>query len=122
MAEHTHTPGPYEVKNLTDVFGPLGGDSGDGMAADPNDGWLVADCSAGVTFAGNMETELGFDVQKANARLLATAPDMLAMLEDVACRIIESENWWMDCPDRGGFDLDAIQALIAKATGATDNG
>ncbi len=42
--------------------------------------------------------------------------DMVKMLDDVAKRITDSDEWWMDDPDRGGFDLEAIEALVAKAT------
>ena len=51
----------------------------------------------------------------ANARLIAAAPELLEQLQDVLARIEKSEEWWMDCPDRGGFDADAIRSAIAKA-------
>lgn len=54
-----------------------------------------------------------------NARLVAAAPDLLEALECVAKRIEASDEWWMDCPDRGGFDLTAIKAAIAKALSPT---
>lgn len=53
----------------------------------------------------------------ANAHLIAAAPELLEQLQDVLARIEKSEEWWMDCPDRGGFDANAIRSAIAKATG-----
>lgn len=53
-----------------------------------------------------------------DARLLEAAPDLLAALQVVLKTIETSEHWWMDAPDRGGFDLEDIRAVIAKATGA----
>jgi hypothetical protein len=34
-----------------------------------------------------------------------------------AVKVIEkSDQWWMNCPDKGGFDLNIIQSAIQKAT------
>lgn len=62
--------------------------------------------------------DLKQDERSANARLIAAAPELLEQLADVLKRIEETDHWWMDCPDRGGFDAEAIRAIIAKATGA----
>ena len=35
-------------------------------------------------------------------------------LEDVLERIENSENWWMDEPDRGGFDVEMIKKALEK--------
>ncbi len=51
------------------------------------------------------------------AILFAAAPDTLKILEDVKKRIEDSEQWWIRDPDCGGFDLEAIEAAIAKAKG-----
>jgi hypothetical protein len=40
---------------------------------------------------------------------------LLEALKDVSRRIKESDEWWMDCPDRGGFDAMMIDAAIAQA-------
>jgi hypothetical protein len=34
-------------------------------------------------------------------------------LEDVLMRIERSDHWWIDVPDRGGFDLEQIKAALA---------
>ena len=78
-----HTPGPWEVVNATDVFGPLGGDSGDGMAAAENDGWQVASCDVGVGFFEGEPVCVSFDVKRANARLIAAAPELLDLAHEV---------------------------------------
>lgn len=41
---------------------------------------------------------------------------LVEALKDVADRIEKSENWWMDCPDRGGFDVDLINSALATLT------
>lgn len=79
-----HTPGPWEVINSTGVFSALGADSGDGMKADHNDGWQICDCSVGATAVEGDYVELGFAVQKANAKLIAMSPQLLLALIDAA--------------------------------------
>lgn len=52
----------------------------------------------------------------ANARLIAAAPDLLDELQKVV-EVIKHDDapWWIGCPDKGGFDVESIEALIAKA-------
>ena len=52
----------------------------------------------------------------ANTKLIAVAPEMLECLEGIKKTIESSEHWWMDCPNKGGFDLEKIDELIKKAT------
>lgn len=40
---------------------------------------------------------------------------LVGALQDCLDRIEKSEFWWMDCPDRGGFDADAIRAALSAA-------
>jgi hypothetical protein len=56
-------------------------------------------------------------IQEANARLIAAAPELLAILLDVQKRIKEGDEWWIGVKERGGFDEKMIDAVIAKATG-----
>lgn len=108
------TPGPWEVENSTDVFTQLGAKNANGVAADSNDGWQVADTSVGLTFVNNEAAYLSVDECIANAHLIAAAPDLYEKLSD-AVRVI---NAFIDAgntaciPERD----DAVKAL-AKALG-----
>lgn len=42
--------------------------------------------------------------------------EMLECLKEIKKTIESSEHWWMDCPNKGGFDLEKIEELIKKAT------
>lgn len=50
-----------------------------------------------------------------NATLIAAAPDLLEALEHVLSKIKASEHWWIDVPDRGGFDVELIESALKKA-------
>lgn len=107
MSTHQHTPGPWEVKNSTDVFGPLGGNDGSGQIADKNDGWHIADCSGSDSFICGELTSMTHANAKANARLIAAAPELLRDLIDL-----------VDAVDGNYAELTEIcRATIAKATG-----
>lgn len=73
----SHTPGPWEVFNGTDIFAPCG---------NGNDGYLVADCSVArtTTLRDGTEAELPYDQRLANARLIAAATDLLVACEAIA--------------------------------------
>ncbi|WP_188036211.1 hypothetical protein [Pseudomonas sp. EZ-C24] len=106
----THTPGPWEVLNETEVFTGLGADSGDGVKALPSDGWMIADCGDCVTFTEIGPAELGRDLRKANARLIAAAPDLLEALEGVERLCSQSGYIGVN-----GQYLKVVRAAIAKA-------
>ena len=40
---------------------------------------------------------------------------LVGALQDCLDRIEKSEFWGMDCPDRGGFDAEAIRAALSAA-------
>lgn len=52
-----------------------------------------------------------------NAQLISAAPELLAELIKAMKIIEESDEWWMDSPDRGGFDTESMDAAINKALG-----
>lgn len=88
MSDTKHTPGPWVAMNgATTIYGPLGGDSGDGWAADDTDGWMVAEVGNYPTLCEGEMTELGEECRLANAHLIAAAPDLLAALEEIM-------RWW----------------------------
>jgi len=107
MPEFKGTPGPWSVINTADVFSALGAPSGDGVNADANDGWLIADCENGFANVDGIHTELGLDVQRANAQLIAAAPDLLE-----ACQAADWESW--DLPE---YVRIKLKAALAKALG-----
>lgn len=78
----SYTRGPWSIENTTDIFGPNGGDSGDGVKAHHSDAWQVAAVGYYKAFVDNDLIELGEDVRKSNARLIASAPELLEALEN----------------------------------------
>ncbi|WP_063912549.1 MULTISPECIES: hypothetical protein [Pseudomonas] len=92
MTKYKHTPGPWEVLNETEVFTGLGADSGDGVKALPSDGWMIADCGGCVTFSEVGPAELSLGLRRANAKLIAATPAMLADLVDAAAQLRKYET------------------------------
>lgn len=85
MSEPMFTPGPWEVCNMTDVFSASGAARRDGLSADDNDGWAISDCSTGrSTSSAGGEYVLPLEEQKANARLIAAAPEMYEALKEMS--------------------------------------
>lgn len=93
MSNAKHTPGPWEWRIGNWLYG-----QGEMIL------WYTTD-------------DDGIHARTPDARLIAAAPDLLEALKDVLARIERSEAWWIDCPDRGGFDDGMIRAAISKATG-----
>ncbi len=84
-------------------------------------GDFILHTSTGTHIATTMPAELPVTPQSvANAEYIVRAcnafPKLVEMIKDFASRIRDSEEWWMDWPDMGGFDLDAIEVFIALAT------
>lgn len=110
-----HTPGPWTVPHfaLPDVDCEC--------AYVLCDEFFGAICSVHCSGEGNDFIKNGdnpkFEEACANARLIAAAPKLLEALLDVRNRIAQSEEWWIDAPERGGFDVAAIDAVITAATG-----
>lgn len=50
-------------------------------------------------------------------RLHEVNAELVAVLQDVLKRIDDSWEWWIDVPERGGFDRSMIESAIAKTTG-----
>lgn len=58
-----------------------------------------------------------YDEDINNGKLIAAAPELLEALQGVMSVIKKSEHWWIDSPDRGGFDTNSIEEAINKALG-----
>lgn len=103
-----HTPGPWEIDRGYTTM----------LAIGPGSGHMVAEVNCGIdTDATGLMSVCPDEEERANAILIAEAPNMLKALEYVIKRIDEIEEWWIDSPDRGGFDTDLIEAAIDKAKG-----
>jgi len=74
------TPGPWEVLNTVDIFTRLGAPDAFGTNAPSNDGWHIADCDMGG---------LQIDEVRANAHLIAAAPDLYEALDSAHKLICE---------------------------------
>lgn len=102
-----HTPGPWAASMWTDdVAGAVGWSIG---AGDPS--YLVPT----NTFEGDEEEA------EANARLMATAPELLtALLEERRLRLLgqEPDVHWESLRDERRACYSATDAAIAKATGS----
>lgn len=124
MSEFKGTPGPWIIENTTDIFGPMGGDSGDGVKCDSNDAWQIADVGFYASFVDGELIDMGNEPRKANAQLIAAAPELLEALLAAMAYIkatpcdpdITSEQTraWMRLQD---INPDAA---IAKALGTTE--
>ena len=111
------TPGPWEIENVTDVFTQSGAHNAEGITADHDDGWQVADCSVGKTSVDGELSQLSLDECICNARLIAAAPDLYEALTLLVADIDGNEpdpieQQWLGSPRR----KQCIEAL-AKARG-----
>jgi cytochrome c556 len=100
--EQKHTPGPWSIgsplNNPNNGF-PIRSESGEEVA-------VVADWSHRA------------NIERANARLIAAAPDLL----EAAIHAEETLSLYVAETGEPGAALDALRAAIAKAKGDTDAG
>ena len=110
MSNEKFTPGPWVVTNGCDIFGPLGGDSGDGVNCDHNDAWLVAEFDEYGACVDDEIVSMGKDVCTANGHLIAAAPKMYAAL----CQVLTVNHvHGHTLPET----LNNIEKLLAEARG-----
>lgn len=117
MSAPKHTPGPWSV--FDDDCEDYGDDglarmivSGEGDPNKNEDGLSIAFVIGGMPR----------DMEDANARLLAAAPDLLEALRPLAeCEVIETDAGLLDSDSARYFitmgEIRAARAAIAKATG-----
>ncbi len=89
----THTPGPWTIRYTTNIFGPRL--NGDGVR-------LVANTGG---YSSNVDDSVD-DVNKANAYLIAAAPDLLTALKGIRSTL---DDFLED------YELSVVDAVIAKA-------
>ena len=113
--EAAHTPGPWEICNLTDVFTTSGATNAAGRTADPNDGWQIADCAVGITSVDGEYEPLTSDEQQANAEFIVRA---MSSHDDLleACKAAK-KYLEPDLVEPGRTVFWQLVAAIAKATG-----
>ena len=96
MGERAHTPGPWRISKLTET------------AVEDGDGRGI--CSTGG-YQQNFDTERVYQENRANARLIAAAPDLLDACKR-ASEILRGRGYpgW-------GVAKDILNEAIAKAEG-----
>ncbi len=105
MGKQIHTPGPWHIEPLQD-------DEGESIAICKAGLGVIAVIEGGNNPAADGARTQGFsyDVDQANARLIAAAPEILEALKLLEGMIEETGD--------NKHDLAAARAAIAKAEGA----
>lgn len=79
------TAGPWTQMNGVNIFTDLGATNKNGVTADRNDGWCIADTSEGLTFVDGELVEMESNEQWDNAKFIAHArqdiPNLIAEVE-----------------------------------------
>ena len=101
-AQTQHTPGPWYADRRGHIWRYGGGVAGDKPLAAVSRGWYGED-------------ESGYPVE-ANARLIAAAPDLLAVVEEAIRLYGKPGGPWNVPSDPGGW-IARAQAAVAKARG-----
>ena len=104
------TEGPWVVMNGCDIYGPLGGDSGDGCKCDDSDGWLVAVVEPHESFVDGELVEHGLDCVKANQNLISAAPALYAALD----KLLDAID---SCTELTPELLRSCESILSKARG-----
>ncbi len=92
-----HTPGPWHLSY------PIGHD------------FLICDCPNGIPLASVHESNNDLEQLEANAKLMATAPDLLEALNDILTKYIDSANTITHLEVNESFVKKALE-VIQKAT------
>ena len=111
-----HTPGPWEPKRIESQRWEIDAPNGD-----PTIGHKLWQGLAAVYGCDDMSAA-GAQVAEANARLIAAAPAMLAVLKHyvMAFEKFAITNTDSSDMDRAGFLYESAQLAIKQATGETE--
>ncbi len=90
-----HTPIPWEVKNLHDIYTPCGAVNAHGIKAVDNDGWHIAQAHDGYTDVkredGSRESmQLEYDEIQANAQFVVRACNNYEKLMEAAIAMCDA--------------------------------
>lgn len=94
----THTPTPWRIEPEPDDEYIIRG---------ANDEWIANNTPYYPSAPSG--DDAAFIVKAVNSH-----DKLVEALRDVLARMDRSEEWWIDCPDRGGFDRDAIEAALEE--------
>ena len=119
MGENKHTPGPWTARPANDGSGDIG-------ICAPGVSNVIAECFADMRFDG----ERNFAEAKANARLIVSAPELLAELKSLRLAYVNLLEIGrdrilglggtcdpVDVMEAGDPALKSASAIIAKAEG-----
>ena len=110
MTKTKHTPGPWFVFNGVDIFTETGAENANGVFADDNDGWHIA-TDGRITKVDGIFQEMEYLEKRANAVLIASAPEMLELLKEL-CQLVKESARIYDNPFEGD---DKIFESIKKS-------
>jgi hypothetical protein len=79
------TPGPWNVRNLSDVFTDLGAANRDGVECNDNDAWQISDTFNPTAWVGDDTQDMSVDECDSNAQFIAhfNPAKILSMLDEL---------------------------------------
>lgn len=99
-----HTPGEWKATSTGNIYGLVNGE------------WIVVAVASDMP-CDDFAAERGMDMERANARLIAAAPDGLEVAEAVyAAMLNHPHDLWRV---KNQHEYCALRDFIAKATGRT---
>lgn len=112
-----HTPGPWEIVGIH-IYTALGGINAKGSKAHATDGWNIATVNPwACTNEDGVDEDLQADEQRANARLIAAAPELLEAVEYCRDLLMRYEINRVNGEEIADEALKKLNAAIAKARG-----
>lgn len=105
------TPGPWFVVEGVNIFTDLGAKNSIGDNCDLRDGWQIASATFSTTNVNSNDIQLTFNEVNANAKLIAAAPELVAVLQ-----LILSHHDDRNC-ELHSEDVRMAREAISKALG-----